>query len=133
MEKPGGDSLVILPTYNEAGNLEEIVSMILGHPGFDLLVIDDNSPDGTGEIADRLAGQFGDRLTVEHRQSRRGLGTALVAGFRSALLRGYRFIFQMDADLSHDPASLPEMRRALDEADVVIGSRYAAGGRSVSR
>lgn len=131
MPAPGRDNLVIIPTYNEAGNLEELVPIVLQQGPFDIFVIDDNSPDGTGELADELAVRFGDRISVVHRPYKRGLGAALVTGFRYALAKGYRHVFQMDADLSHDATSLAGMRRALDEADVVIGSRYVDGGRTV--
>jgi dolichol-phosphate mannosyltransferase len=105
------------------------VPRVLEHEPFDVFVIDDNSPDGTGDVAEDLAYESGGRVAVVHRPCKRGLGAALTTGFRYAVAKGYRHIFQMDADLSHDPAFLPEMRRALEDADVVIGSRYAAGGR----
>jgi len=122
------ESVVIIPTYNEAGNLEELVPRVLQHDGFDVFVVDDNSPDGTGDAADEMARRSGGRVAAVHRPCRRGLGPALTAGYRYAVARGYRYVFQMDADLSHDPAFLPEMRRALEGADVVIGSRYTQGG-----
>lgn len=124
------DSLVILPTYDEVENLEPVVTQILQQPGFDLLVIDDNSPDGTGELADRLAAVWPDRMRILHCPGKQGLGKALLRGFRHALATGHEHIFQMDADLSHDPVYLAEMRRTLDTADVVIGSRYCAGART---
>ena len=122
------DSLVILPTYNEVDNLEPLVTEVLERPGFDLVVIDDNSPDGTGELAERLGGRWPDRMRTLHCPGKRGLGKALLRGFRYALATGHEHIFQMDADLSHDPARLPDLRMTLDTADVVIGSRYCAGG-----
>jgi len=122
------DSIVIVGTYNESENLEDLVSRVLQHPGFDLLVIDDNSPDGTGRLADVLASRNGGRVQVLHRPQKQGLGSALKLGFSRAVADGYDHIFQMDADLSHDPARLPELRRGLERADVVIGSRYVAGG-----
>jgi dolichol-phosphate mannosyltransferase len=128
MHSTANDSLVIVPTYDEAGNLMELARQIIDHAGFDLLVIDDNSPDGTGALADILAARSPERVHVLHRPQKHGLGAALKVGFRWALEAGYACIFQMDADLSHDPRSLPALRRELDHADVVIGSRYVAGG-----
>ncbi len=127
------DSLVIMATYNEADNLAPLVSRVLAYPEFDVVVIDDNSPDGTGAVAERLAGRFPGRVTVLHRSTKQGLGTALVLGYRHALAGRYDWILQMDADLSHDPSLLPEMRRSLERADVVIASRYVAGGRVLNR
>lgn len=123
------DSLVLVPTYNEVENLEPLVTRVLQLPGFDLLVIDDNSPDGTGDLADRLAARWPDRLKILHCPGKQGLGRALLRGFRYALSTRYEHIFQMDADLSHDPGHLVEMRRTLERGDVVIGSRYCSGGR----
>jgi dolichol-phosphate mannosyltransferase len=125
------DSLVIVPTYNEVRNLERLAEAVLslGTPGqYDLLIVDDNSPDGTGQLADHLVAERPDRVAVIHRQSKLGLGTAYVDGFRYALQQGYAYIFEMDADFSHDPAVLPELRIALDAADLVLGSRYVGGG-----
>lgn len=122
------DSLVIIPTYDEAENLGLLASMVFNNGLFDVLVVDDNSPDGTGQIADRLARRSRGRLSVIHRPAKLGLGTAYVDGFRYALDRGYDHIFQMDADFSHDPASLPMLSRALKDVDVVLGSRYVRGG-----
>jgi dolichol-phosphate mannosyltransferase len=122
------DSLVVIPTYNEVENLERLVERVLSHAGFDVLIVDDHSPDGTGELADALATLFPDRLAVLHRPAKQGLGTAYIAGFGYALARGYSHVFEMDADFSHDPDALPMLRAALDEADVVLGSRYVAGG-----
>ncbi len=131
------DTWVVMPTYDEAENLEAISAAILEKlPGCTLLVVDDNSPDGTGEIADRLAVETG-RVQVLHRPGKQGLGRAYIAGFRRALEGGARRIVQMDADWSHDPAYLPAMVSALAApadgsdgpgADVVIGSRYVRGG-----
>jgi dolichol-phosphate mannosyltransferase len=120
---------VILPTYNEAENIERIVSAVLDRlpPSRRVLVVDDNSPDGTGEIADRLAG--GDEsVAVLHRQRKEGLGPAYLAGFRVALDGGAQRIIEMDADFSHDPAYLPALIDATDDADLAIGSRYIPGG-----
>lgn len=122
------DSLVILPTYNEVGNLGRLVPAILEQGPFDVLVVDDNSPDGTGELAGRLARRFPVRVHVIHRAGKLGLGTAYLEGFTYALANGYERIFEMDADFSHDPDFLPELRKALDQADVVLGSRYVVGG-----
>jgi dolichol-phosphate mannosyltransferase len=120
--------LVILPTYNEQENLPTIVPAILaqGEP-FDVLVVDDNSPDGTGQLADELAAAD-PRVSVLHRDEKRGLGTAYVAGFKQALARGYDFVFEMDADFSHDPPDLPRLLEAAQQADLVIGSRWVPGG-----
>jgi dolichol-phosphate mannosyltransferase len=128
MQGPSRDSLVVVPTYNEAGNLHNLVSRILCLRQFDVLLVDDNSPDGTGRMANNLARVHAGRIRVLHRLGKFGLGTALVQGFEEALDLEYELIFQMDADLSHEPASLLPMRDALlDGADVVVGSRYARG------
>jgi dolichol-phosphate mannosyltransferase len=122
-------SLVVVPTYNEADNLPSIVGQVLEMEGFQLLVVDDNSPDGTGELAEGLKGRYGDRLEVLHRPGKLGLGTAYLEGFRMALGRRHSFIFQMDADFSHDPADLPRLLAELrGGADLAIGSRYVPGG-----
>ncbi|MCB0876069.1 MAG: polyprenol monophosphomannose synthase [Solirubrobacterales bacterium] len=124
---------VVLPTYNEADNLEEIAAAVLAEApaGTGLLVVDDASPDGTGELADRLA-TGDDRIDVLHRDVKEGLGPAYVAGFRRALAGGAERIVQMDADLSHDPADVPRLVAATMEggggADLALGSRYVAGG-----
>lgn len=123
-------SLVVLPTYNEAGNLAPLVQRILRHPRFDVLVVDDNSPDGTGEIAEALHARFPRRVAVEHGTRKRGLGAAYLHGFERALQGPYAYIFQMDADFSHNPDDLPSLRAALADADVVLGSRYTSGGRT---
>jgi dolichol-phosphate mannosyltransferase len=117
---------VILPTYNEAGNVEEIVSAVRGESRR-VLVVDDGSPDGTGEIADRLAAEQRD-VAVLHRARKEGLGPAYIAGFREALAGGAELIVEMDADFSHDPAQLPALIDAARDADLEIGSRYVAGG-----
>lgn len=121
---------LVLPTYNEAGNLEAIVAAVRAHlPTGDrrLLVVDDASPDGTGEIADRLAAAHDD-VSVLHRARKEGIGPAYVAGFRQALDSGAELIAQMDADFSHDPADLPRLIAVADDADLVLGSRYVEGG-----
>ena len=119
--------LVCVPTYNERANLPLIVPAILEQdPRLEVLVIDDNSPDGTGELADTLAAEDS-RVHVLHREAKEGLGRAYLAGFRWALDRGYEFILEMDADFSHDPKFLPLFIEASLQADVVIGSRYKQG------
>jgi dolichol-phosphate mannosyltransferase len=123
------DIWVILPTYDEAENLERIANAVLEQlpASGRVLVVDDNSPDGTGEIADRLAAS-NDSVSVLHRECKEGLGPAYLAGFHVALDGGAERIVEMDADFSHDPAYLPKLIGAADEADLVIGSRYVAGG-----
>ncbi|HEU5416334.1 MAG TPA: polyprenol monophosphomannose synthase [Streptosporangiaceae bacterium] len=128
---------VVLPTYNEAANLPVITAELLGLPlsGLRILVADDNSPDGTGDLADQLAGQYGqDKVTVVHRPGKQGLGRAYVDGMTRAMAAGAEFVVQMDADLSHAPAYLPQMLGTLlsAQADVVIGSRYVAGASLAS-
>lgn len=120
---------VVLPTYDEAENLEEIVPAIAGRLPEDhcILVVDDNSPDGTGAIADRLASDRDD-VAVLHRTTKEGIGPAYLAGFGEALAAGASTIVQMDADFSHDPAYLPELIAATRQADLAIGSRYVRGG-----
>jgi dolichol-phosphate mannosyltransferase len=118
---------VVLPTYNERPNLERVAEGILAHPFASLLVVDDQSPDGTGEIAESLAARHPGRVEVMHRDGPRGLGLAYVDGLQHALNSGAEAIGQMDADLSHDPAYLPSLISALDDHDVVIGSRYLRG------
>lgn len=125
-----GHTVVIVPTYNERDNLELVVSRLRAAvPGADLLVVDDNSPDGTGELAGRIAAA--DRCVhVLHRAGKEGLGAAYIAGFRWALERDYDAMVEMDADGSHQPEQLPRLLEALDSADLVIGSRYTPGGRT---
>ncbi len=119
---------VILPTYNEADNLEPIATAILERlPGATLLVVDDSSPDGTGRLADELS-ERNSSIRVRHRARKQGLGRAYVEGFRVALAGGAEQVVQMDADWSHDPAYLPTLVGRLESADLVIGSRYARGG-----
>src|SRR5262245_61266444 len=118
------DSLVIIPTYNEVENLATLVPKVLALGPFHVLVVDDNSPDGTGVLAEYLATVYPGRVMALHRPGKLGLGTAYLQGFRYALEQGYERIFEMDADFSHDPAALPRLREALDDADVVLGSRY---------
>jgi dolichol-phosphate mannosyltransferase len=120
-------ALVVVPTYNEALNLPLIVPQILAQgPGLDVLIVDDNSPDGTGQLADQMAAAD-TRVHVLHRPGKGGLGKAYLAGFRWALERDYELVFEMDADFSHDPKFLAEFLRAAEDADLVIGSRYKTG------
>jgi dolichol-phosphate mannosyltransferase len=122
-----GRALVVLPTYNEAKNLPRIIPRILEQDErLDVLVVDDASPDGTGRIAAQLASSQ-DRILVLERPRKLGLGSAYLSGFREGLERGYALLFEMDADLSHDPAYLPEFLEAVRAHDVVIGSRYLRG------
>ncbi|HST26468.1 MAG TPA: polyprenol monophosphomannose synthase [Gaiellaceae bacterium] len=120
---------VCLPTYNERENLEPMVAALRGvlPPDARVLVIDDASPDGTGEIADRLAGED-DRVVVLHRERKEGLGPAYVAGFRRALADGAELVIEIDCDFSHDPNDVPRLLAAAENADVVLGSRYVEGG-----
>jgi len=120
-------ALVIIPSYNEAVNLPHIVPQVLAQdPRLEVLVVDDNSPDGTGRIADEMA-RTNPRVHTMHREGKLGLGTAYIAGFKWALERGYDYIFEMDADFSHDPAHLKEFLTAIEDADLVLGSRYLHG------
>ena len=119
--------MVIIPTYNERGNIECLVSKILAlDDNFHVTIVDDNSRDGTGDVADRLAQTY-PRVHVIHRPKKLGLGTAYVAGFIYALQHNADYIFEMDADFSHDPQSLPNFLSMMDSYDVVIGSRYVKG------
>jgi dolichol-phosphate mannosyltransferase len=127
-----GETVVVMPTYNERQNLEPIVSRIRAAlPTADLLVVDDNSPDGTGDIADKVA-EADSQVQVMHRTEKSGLGRAYMAGFGWALERGYGVIIEMDADGSHRPEHLPVLAGALAYADVAIGSRWMPGGRVVN-
>lgn len=124
-------AVVVLPTYDERGNLPAVIEGILRQPGrFRVLVVDDGSPDGTGDLAEELARAHPDRVEVLHRARKEGLGRAYAAGFARALEGGADLLFQMDADLSHDPAVLPALRAPLErgEADLVLGSRYVEDG-----
>ncbi len=118
---------VVIATYNERENLAGLASAILENHGYRIVVVDDDSPDGTGGIADELATKYPGRLSVIHRTGARGLGRALVAGLTRALADGADLIFQMDADFSHDPKYLPAMAAAAADADLVLGSRYLHG------
>jgi dolichol-phosphate mannosyltransferase len=120
--------LVVVPTYNERENLPVLVRGVLAHPGFRMLVVDDGSPDGTGEIADALAAEHPGRVEVMHRTGRRGLGRSYIDGLRKAIgMPEVDLVCQMDADLSHNPEYLPSLTAAAASADVVIGSRYLNG------
>lgn len=120
--------LVVVPTYNERDNLSSIVESILEHaPATHILVVDDNSPDGTGNLADELSQTRPDKVFVLHRKQKEGLGPAYVEGFKYALARDYELVVQMDADFSHDPKYLPVFFEAIKTNDVVIGSRYVNG------
>lgn len=121
---------VVIPTYNEVDNLAPVTAALLALPipALHVLVVDDDSPDGTGAVADRLARRHPDRVSVIHRSEDRGLGRAYVAGFRAALQLGAQYVVQMDADFSHNPADVPRLLDACTGADVVIGSRYISGG-----
>ncbi len=121
-------SIVVVPTYNERENLALFVEKVRqAAPEADILVVDDNSPDGTGQLADRISRKSGGRVLVLHRERKEGLGRAYVAGFGEALGRGYEAIVQMDADLSHDPAFLPAFFEKIRDSDLVLGSRYVHG------
>jgi dolichol-phosphate mannosyltransferase len=120
-------ALVIVPTYNERENITKLVDAVLYQdPNIDVLIIDDGSPDGTGQLADEIAA-VNPRVNIIHRAGKMGLGTAYVAGFKWALERPYTYIFEMDADFSHDPAHLPQFLESIREADLVLGSRYRDG------
>lgn len=122
---------VVIPTYNERENLRALVPRILDlGPEYRVLVVDDNSPDGTGAVADDLAANHPGRVQVRHRSHKAGIGPAYVAGFRAALAGDAALIAQMDADLSHDPADLARLVAVTESADVALGSRYVDGGRT---
>ena len=122
--------MVVVPTYNEADNLPTMVGELLAlePPQVEILIVDDNSPDGTGEIADELVKRHPDRVHVIHRAGKLGLGTAYVTGFTYALEHGVDLIVQMDADFSHSPAYILQLVEAIKDYDVVVGSRYVSGG-----
>src|SRR5262245_30847781 len=121
-------ALVIVPTYNERSNLPVLIGGLMQHPNLRVLVVDDQSPDGTGEVADSLARDHAGRIDVMHRTGVRGLGRSYIDGIRQAVSEPVDLLCQMDADLSHDPAQLPALIAAAAHADVVIGSRYVPGG-----
>ena len=119
--------LVIIPTYNEKDNIQKLIRDIYGlNPAIHILVVDDNSPDGTSAIVKQLKNEFKNLFLLE-RQGKLGLGTAYIAGFKFALQNGYQFVFEMDADFSHDPREIPSFLEAIKDADIVIGSRYCKG------
>ena len=124
-------TIVVVPTYNEAENLPRLVPALLAHgpPDLELLIVDDASPDGTGQCADELARAWPGRMTVLHRRGPRGLGHAYLEGIRVALDAGADVVGQMDADLSHPPEAMPSLLAALERHEAVIGSRYVQGGR----
>jgi dolichol-phosphate mannosyltransferase len=126
------EKLVVIPTYNEKENIESIIRFVFGMDlGFHILVVDDSSPDGTGDIVRQLQSSFPGLLYLEVRQGKLGLGTAYIHGFKWGLSRGYDFLFEMDADFSHDPRDLERLYKAcrLEGGDVAVGSRYVQGGR----
>lgn len=121
--------IIVIPTYNERDNIEKIISKILGlnNPNISILVVDDNSPDGTGQIVENIKKENAE-VSILHRDKKEGLGKAYIAGFKKALSDGADLIFEMDADLSHDPKYIPAMLEASEENDLVLGSRYVKGG-----
>ena len=131
-EAPASRIVIVMPTYNERQNVESIAGRVRAAlPAADLLIVDDNSPDGTGDLADKLA-EADPHVQVMHRTSKAGLGKAYIAGFGWALERGYDVVVEMDADGSHQPEHLPSLVAALDHADLSIGSRWVPGGRVVN-
>jgi dolichol-phosphate mannosyltransferase len=126
------NAVVIIPTYNERDNIPPLVDALLRHDGVRVLVVDDQSPDGTGAVADDVARHHPGRVDVLHRTSKRGFGQSYIDGIKRAMAGGADLICQMDADFSHDPARLPDILAAADHADVVIGSRYVPGGAVVN-
>lgn len=124
------DCLVIIPTYNEQDNVIQMIEKVFSlNAGFDLLIIDDNSPDGTADLVKEMQQKFPDQLHLIQREGKLGLGTAYITGFKWALERGYEMVCEMDCDFSHNPEDLPRLRQAiLDGADVAVGSRYIDGG-----
>jgi dolichol-phosphate mannosyltransferase len=121
-------TIIIIPTYNEIDNLRPLLTQIFSYaPETDILIVDDNSPDGTGKLADEICIENA-QVNVLHRPGKQGLGTAYIAGFQYAIEHGYDAAFEMDADFSHDPRYLPDFLKAIENADLVIGSRYIPGG-----
>lgn len=125
-------ALVIIPTYNERANIPVLVAGLMKHRGVRVLIVDDNSPDGTGAVADDLARQYNGGVSVLHRTTNRGFGRSYIDGMKQALNEPVDLICQMDADLSHDPAQLPDLIASAEHADLVIGARYVPGGRIVN-
>ncbi len=124
-------SVIVVPTYNESENIEKLTAQLLALPieGIEILIVDDNSPDGTGKLADDLAASHPGKIHVMHRAGKQGLGTAYIQGFKWALDHGADLILQMDADFSHDPSYIPSMIGTVAANDAVLGSRYVQGGR----
>jgi dolichol-phosphate mannosyltransferase len=120
--------VIVLPTFNEALNLPHLLPRLLQQPDVDILIVDDGSPDGTGDLAEQLARDHAPRIRVIHRTSKSGRGGAVMAGFREALRGDYAWFGEMDADQSHQPEELPALRAALSGADMVVGARYLPGG-----
>jgi dolichol-phosphate mannosyltransferase len=132
VRKSAGHVAVIIPTYNERDNVAPIAARVRSAvPGADLLIVDDNSPDGTGKIADELAAADS-HIQVLHRQAKAGLGAAYIAGFQWALDHNYDTVVEMDADGSHQPEELPQLLSALNDADLVLGSRWVPGGQTLN-
>ncbi len=125
-------ALVIIPTYNERANIPVLVAGLMKHANVRVLVVDDNSPDGTGALAEALGREYNGRVSVLHRTTNRGFGRSYIDGMKQALGEDVDVICQMDADLSHDPAQLPDLLAAVGAADMVIGSRYVPGGTIVN-
>lgn len=125
-------ALVIIPTYNERANIPVLVAGLMKHANVRVLVVDDNSPDGTGALAEALGREHNGRVSVLHRTTNRGFGRSYIDGMKQALGEDVDVICQMDADLSHDPAQLPDLLAAVGAADMVIGSRYVPGGTIVN-
>ena len=125
-------TLIVVPTYNERENLPQLVKRLLSLPvAVDMLIVDGNSPDGTGKIADELAAKYS-QLHVIHETEKKGLGRAYIASFKWALEKGYEFIFEMDSDFSHNPDDIPQFLEAAKDADLVLGSRYINGIRIIN-
>jgi dolichol-phosphate mannosyltransferase len=133
--EPTTDALVIIPTYNEASNIRQVIDLVLAQPTpISILVVDDNSEDGTADVVRAAAEEAPDRVDLIERAGKLGLGTAYLRGFRYALARGYTYICEMDADLSHDPDDLPRLIATVEEgrADLAVGSRYVDGVRVIN-
>ena len=127
-QRGSGRALVVMPTYNEAENISRIIPEVLKQDAvLDILIVDDNSPDGTARLAKDLQPQFPDRIYLLERALKEGLGRAYVAGFKYALGQGYDYILEMDADFSHNPSVLPQLLAAIKQADLILGSRYVNG------
>jgi dolichol-phosphate mannosyltransferase len=126
------DTLIVIPTYNEKENVRDVARVVFeAYPQADILFVDDNSPDGTGQIADEMHAAD-PRVNVLHRKEKQGLGRAYIAGFKWALARHYEFIFEMDCDFSHDPRAIPAFRKAAENADLCLGTRYRGGIRVIN-